>query len=699
MLRHAVLLLLALALVACNTNTTNGTDTGTVADGGVDGGGTADVGTDAGPPYPSYCENLSGVHCLLPWPSNRFLADDATTTTGHRLALPMEAMPRNVRGVPIDPTQLNRFDGFSPATSMMVAFQGGDLDPANLVDERHIADSVMDSSPTLLFEVTGTTLTRVEHFAEIDQVVGYDPNRRPLFLRSIERLRPGTRYIVAIRNLHHVGGAAVEPSPYFRALRDNMPLADAMDLEGRRAHFEEIFGLLTAAGVDRASLQIAWDFSTASDESIVGDMVSVRDQGIAAIDADGASCTVTMTEDAPNAHMFRRIQGTVRVPLFIGGTNPAVDAECRLTRDASGHVIRNATTPSADVPFELHIPNSVHDSVMAGGPPGRLMIYGHGLFGDRFESESGWLQEFADRYQIVVVAVDWWGMSTDDVARAAGSLGELSRFPTTSERLNQGVLNFLATVHSLVIAGGCQSLPELQVNGHLVYDPAERYYQGNSQGGIMGTTVAALSTDITHFGIGVGGATYSILIPRSIDGVSYMTLMRNNYNHDGLVASLNWVLSQSQWDLADPSSYASHIRGNTLPCALPTCTGGHTPAHHVLFQIGRDDAQVANVQAAWAARTMRDDMGGMLPLLSDATHLSPFVPYGLPTTSGDVESALVVYLIPGTPALPIGAVTPDADTPAHEGVRRSMDAQAQLDHFFHTDGTVIQTCDGPCGMR
>jgi hypothetical protein len=36
------------------------------------------------------------------------------------------------------------------------------------------------------------------------------------------------------------------------------------------------------------------------------------------------------------------------------------------------------------------------------------------------------------------------------------------------------------------------------------------------------------------------------------------------------------------------------------------------------------------------------------------------------------------------------------DTPAHEGVRRSPAAQEQLDRFFHADGMVEQTCDGPC---
>ncbi|MFO0681697.1 MAG: hypothetical protein U0234_06590 [Sandaracinus sp.] len=691
-------LVASLALLSACNNPAPVTDSDAGSDAGPTDTGPVgrDVGTDAAAPYPSYCENVSGVHCLLPFPSSRFLEADATTRTGRRVAFPIEAMPRNARDTPLDPAGYNRFDGFSPATSLVTAFEGGDIDPANLVDERHIGDSVLDTSPTLLFEVHGTTLTRVHHFAEIDQFQYADPDRRPLFLRPAARLTPETRYIVAIRNLRHPGGTPIAPSAYFQALRDDMPLSEASDLEARRPAFEDVFDLLTAAGVQRGELQQAWDFWTASDESITTDMITVRDRGLAALMADGTSCTVTQTMDDVDTHVFRRIYGTVRVPLFIGGTDATVDEQCMLVRDAEGLPTRNTTTPSVDVPFIISIPRSVQTSLMAGGQAGRLLEYGHGLLGSRDESESGWLGEFADESQLVVVAVDWWGLSGEDIPRATGSIGNLSRLPATTERLAQGLFNFLAIVRSLIVDGQCQQLPELQINGHLAFDPDERYYHGNSQGGIMGTTLAGISTDITRFGIGVGGMAYSLMIPRSVDGELYVGLMYNNYRHDALVASVNWVMSQAQWDVTDPSSFASHVRSSPLPCALPECTGGLTPIHHVAYQIGRDDAQVPNASAAFAARSMLDASGEMLPLMSDATHTSPFVPFGLPTTSGPVESALTVFLIPNTPELPIGAVIPDGDTPAHEGVRRSQAAQTQLDHFFHADGVVEQTCDGPC---
>src|SRR3546814_15669175 len=66
--------------------------------------------------------------CLLPSPSGPWTVADPATATGRRVALPLLAMPRNVYGKPIDPTEWNRNDGFSPG-SMLLAHVPG-LDPA-----------------------------------------------------------------------------------------------------------------------------------------------------------------------------------------------------------------------------------------------------------------------------------------------------------------------------------------------------------------------------------------------------------------------------------------------------------------------------------------------------------------------------------------------------------------------------------------
>lgn len=685
----SIVLPLVLALAACDPATTPPPP----ADAGP-----ADAGApDTGPPYDPYappCEGLDPTMCILPWPSSRYLEADTSTATGFRISIPDGATPTNNRRVPVDPSQWDRFDGFSPFTSMVTAFPV-DVDTSNLPDERHIADSLAADSPTVLLEVASDgSVTRVAHFAEVDTWPQALATERPFYIRPAARLRTGTRYVVAIRDLTDRTGAAVAPSPYFAALRDGTSLAEAEDLEGRRAHFEEIFGFLDDAGLTRSELILAWDFVTGTDDVITSDLLTARDRGHLALDDAGVSCTIGDVEAAPAAEIARRIHGTFRVPLFIGGTDSLSMEESRLRRDASG---LPESTRMVEVPFVANIPNSVVDRIAAGtGGPGRLLAYGHGLFGSRFETSSGWFRQTIAELEMVSIATDWWGMSEDDVPRVTLTLTEFSTFDATGERLVQGMVNIEMMVRSfreLCIGAPDATNPFYVVptgggDPVLAYDPAERYYYGNSQGGIMGTTFAGMSLEVDRFVAGVGGVAYSVMIPRSSNWQTYGVIMRNGYRRflDGAVLM---TMSQSLWDLAEPSSYAGHIVADPLPCTLDAtrCPGGLTPIHHILYQIGVDDDQVANITADMGVRTMG------IPVLTP----SPYEPFGVPTTTTAVDSAMVIYTIPGTPVLPLGTRDPGtADNPAHEGVRRSAAARAQIDAFCRPDGLVTPTCTDVC---
>lgn len=655
--------------------------------------------SDAGPAFPDVCENISPYDCLLPWPSSRYIVDDSTTATGRRLDLPVEAMPRARRGsVPVDPALFNRFDGFSPATSMVTVL-GPDVDRANLPDEDHIADSLEPNSPTVLLEVDGTTVTRIAHFSEPDDWTDQDPDRRAFYIRPAARLREGMRYIVAIRDVRRTDGSAVEPSDYFRALRDDTMLEEPSDIESRRAHFGEIFGLLEGAGVARSSLIQAWDFETASGANIWGDVVAMRDDALRRMETDTEPrCTITTVTDAPAEHVWRRIEGTVRVPLYLGTDQPEPPADVRIQRDGSGAPAFQGYT---DVPFVVNIPQTLYDAIRAGTVTegGRLLDYGHGLFGDRYETSSGWFRELMRRTQMVGLAIDWWGMSTDDVPRVALTLsGNFSDFPATADRLGQGMVNHVALVRAFIHeTNGCAALPEFQIDLEgggtaPAIDRTQRYYYGNSQGGIMGGAVAGIAVDVERFVLGVGGMSYSVMIPRSTNWQTYGAVLRNGYT-DPLVRALLMQMAQSQWDLGEPSTFAPHLVRDPLPCAadVPGCTGGLTPVKRILMQIGRDDAQVANITAEIHARTIG------IPVLSP----SPFPVYGLTEATvamGEVAapSALAIYSIPGVPMLPIGTRDPVEDNGAHEGVRRADRAIEQLDMFCRPAGEVVQTCDGVC---
>ncbi len=659
------------------------------ADGGADAA-TADAGPpDAGPAYPSQCENINPADCLLPWPSSFFMTDDSSTATGRRIDIAMDATPVNARHRHVDPAQLNRFDGFSPDPVIMTAYPG-EVDPATLNDENAIDATLDAGSTTLLIDAESGDL--VPHFAELDTWPETDPAHAPLYIRPAVRLAEGHRYVVAVKGVQYTDGSAVEASTYFAALRDGTPL-EGSDVEDRRAHFEDIFSILDGAGVTRSDVIEAWDFETASGEMLWGDLIAMRDDALGSGTAGdfgraterGLGCTVTNVHEGADAdaNIYRWVEGTVTVPLYLNGTDPTSIDESSLHRGSDGTPTANGT---AEVPFLAQIPVSLATDVAAGGAPGRLEVYGHGLFGSAGEIQSGWHRDHQNRLKVVSVAVDWWGMSGDDVGRVTTSLLDFSSFYTTGERLQQGVINFMVLARSF--KGVCSELPEMQVDlddgsgTAPAIDTSAAYYYGNSQGGIMGGVVAGVAVDIERFALGVGGMSYPLLIKRSGDWRTFDALMSSGYR-DPFIRNLLLSTSSNLWDVAEPATYAPHLIHDPLP---------NTPAKHILLQIGIGDSQVPNVGSALEARTI-----GM-PYVTP----SPWDPWGLDSTTAPpadgstLDSALVIYHIPGADMLPAGTRDPSADSPAHEGVRRSTAAMDQIDAFWHPDGQITQTCDGIC---
>ncbi|HWM01512.1 MAG TPA: hypothetical protein VNP92_04165, partial [Actinophytocola sp.] len=57
------------------------------------------------PTTPPGCDPIDPAACLLPFPNDYFTVPDRSTPTGRRVQLAPEMMPRNVAGVPVDPTE------------------------------------------------------------------------------------------------------------------------------------------------------------------------------------------------------------------------------------------------------------------------------------------------------------------------------------------------------------------------------------------------------------------------------------------------------------------------------------------------------------------------------------------------------------------------------------------------------------------
>ncbi len=81
-----------------------------------------------------------------------------------------------------------------------------------------------------------------------------------------------------------------------------------------------------------------------------------------------------------------------------------------------------------------------------------LLQYGHGLFGDQGEVETGYLVAQADAHGYILFACDWWGMAEYDVPAIAAVINlDPSRFNIIPDRLTQGVINALVLMRTMKV--------------------------------------------------------------------------------------------------------------------------------------------------------------------------------------------------------------------------------------------------------
>jgi hypothetical protein len=214
-------------------------------------------------------------------------------------------------------------------------------------------------------------------------------------------------------------------------------------------------------------------------------------------------------------------------------------------------------------------------------------------------------------------------------------------------------------------------------------DPTLRAYRGDSQGGIMGATYMAISTDVTRGLLGEPGTPYALLLNRSVDWTQYEAILKIGYGDDAIVRQLFLNLIQMKWDRAEPSGFATYLQKDMLP---------NTPAHHVILHVARGDHQVSNFGAYLLAR----EIGAKLLVSND-----PALPvyedvFGLEQLSAPAtdESAVVQYDF-GLPPIPAVNNAADVGCDPHDRVRVLDPSFDQEDTFFRT-GEITWTCNGAC---
>ena len=673
----------------------------------------------------SGCDPLDPSVCMLPFPNDYFTRPDPTTPTGRRVDFDVLGMPRNVAGKPIVPTDWNRADGFSPGSLIVTKVPGLDTPAAfaktGSVRITDIARYRDQDAPIVLLDAD--TGRRAMIWTELDMSV--DQADRTLLIRPAKNLIEGHRYIVALRDLRDANGRIIPAPAYFAALRDHRPDADP----GRVAHYQDLFATLRRAGIERHNLYLAWDFTVASAQSLAGRMLAIRndafrqlrDTNLADMKVQGrpprfsiTSVTDTLcnagvpvdqvsqgieTGDCPKTdnRIARDVKGTMVVPCYLDtpGCAPA-HSEFVLGPDGlpvqiPGNVMK--------VDFECIVP---HAALTAGAGSSRPSLYGHGLFGSYSEIHQGQLYDMASEHNFTYCATNWEGMAETDIPNVATILTDLSSFPTLADRVQQGMLNFLYLGRLMIHPDGLSSDPAFQDgHGHSLIDTRRLFYDGNSQGGIIGGALTAVAPDFNRAVLGVPGMNYSTLLTRSSDfgtgqapdpsdptgSFQYAWPLYTSYP-DQSERQLIFALMQMLWDRAEPDGYAEHMTTHPYP---------DTPAHAVMMHVALGDHQVANISADVEARTI----GAKLlrrPAENAGRNADVTPHYGIPAFGSlPADGSAIVIWDSGSPVAPTTNTAPTQGQDPHEHPRNTPAARAMKSYFLSLHSQVVDTCGGhPC---
>jgi hypothetical protein len=618
------------------------------------------------------CDFMDPALCLQPWPNDYFTKADPTTDTGRRLNLNINSTPANIHGVHVNPTDINRADGFSPGNLISVkvpqvetqaAFDNTGFVPIN--DLHRYSDP---NQPVVVIDAASGQRQPV--WTELDANPNHyspgDTQDVNLIIRPARNFEEGHRYIVALRGLRDAQNNPVDPPLPFRVYRDRLITTDSA-IESRRPHMEDLISTLQSDGIQRSNLYMTWDFTVASEHSLAGRALAVRDDaldqlgddtpGDGVIDGSAPTFHITSVKNAPDpdvpANTLRLIDGELTdIPCYLdnGDCHPGGTFKFKPNGDVNATPTGTADDPDAGttgVRFECVVPNSA----VTGTDVNQTQsgIFGHGLLGDftQVDDMIRFTPSEANDSNTTWCATNWAGFSADDIGTVLATLADVSNFSKATDRMVQGFVNMIYLGRAMVHPGGFDTDPAFQLDPDgsggndpvPVIDPAQGlYWEGISQGAIMGGALTALEPDLTQAVLNVVGMNYSTLLRRSSDSAQYFELpgagLYANYTNQ-LERPLLLSLMQLLWDRGEANGYAHHMTDDPLP---------NTPAHNVLLQLAYGDHQVTNYAAEVEARTIGARVE--TPALDPGRHwdVNPFL--GIPAISSypfSSPAAMVYY--------------------------------------------------------
>jgi len=605
---------------------------------------------------PSCQPLLGGTDCLLPYPSDFFLVEDASLPSGKRIEVTKKAKMLDVEGTSANVFDFRTADGFSriPSLSFVLEEQPSLANAPGLRSHEGLAPQLSDA--TLIIDTE--TLSLVPHYTDVDPEFEL-AERQAVMIRPRQSLRYQHRYIVVVHDLNSLTGNLIPTPEGFRRIRDNYK---DKSLASVQSHYDkDIFPLLKRMGLDRGQVQLAWDFTTGSEEHLKQDLLAIRDQTLAWLTSNEPEITITSTRPDSDAKIETIIRGYVSAPLFLDEDK----AGGLLKYDSSGNIVNNGTT-------KVHFLARIPKSILASSTPGSAFGFGHGLFGTRNEAQSGVAANLASQANAVVFAIDWVGMARGDVLLITDDLvSNPYRILRFTERAHQSMSNWLVMSHVIRKQMNQEAPFRHPTSGGPVYVAESIDFIGLSMGHILAGTLAAIAPSIRRVILNVGGAGFTHIVSRSHAFAPFMLLMDtplpDPLDRQKFISTL-----QTIFDRIDAASYAEDLRLR--------------PDVRVLMQIGLGDTQVPNLGSFLHARLLNLNL--LVP--------SPFELPGLQQDEGPISgSALALYDFGIDLSVYDPAKSNLPENRVHDAVRGLDAAVEQMVRFFN-EGIIYHTCDGPC---
>ena len=611
----------------------------------------------------NFCDNTNPDHCLLPFPSSAFLSSDSTSLTGFRVNIPGEAIPDSASAVSNEFHMINSRDGHSPSSQIFTTFRSLP-NISSLASQDNIAPSIANGHGSVLLNMDSGEI--VEHWVEISSRT-QEGEATLVHIRSLRGLEHNTQYAVAFRGLIDSDGAEVEPFDAFMALREEIS-TDSDQIENARPGYETMFSALSEVGFERASLQSAWWFHTASSQSLTENIISMRNDAILRLGDGGIGCNVTSVDEdyGGDNSTLRRISGTITTPHYLESTYPPTP----MTRDEDGKPKFNFLS---EVVFTLAIPMSAAEN----SQPAPLVVLGHGFLGNGEGMVSGF-RAWANQSGVATIGTDFKGWSSDgDFDAVTFGLMNVNYLQHQSERLQQSVINHLAMIKT--IKGVCSELPEFFHNGINLVDTSNVDYMGVSLGGIRGPSMLSLIPEIDRGVLWVAGSSFGFIAERSTQYTQFEELFASFLAYESTMdRSILLALMQSMWDATEPETYLPFRDGGL---------GGDLHTFEILYVVSINDAQVTTLSADRASRTSG------IPVLANST----YHPHNLDVAQAPISGSAIVYFDGNFPEVPPGNIQgPMAyHSLAHNQVLGFAPA-VDLATEYLLSGTITDTCSGQC---